>query len=60
MDNLETLFKKEQYDLIVKLTEDSSDYKERFLHVLSLVMLKRYEDALDDISKHHIILEKRI
>ncbi len=58
MDNLETLFKKEQYDLILKLTEDSSDYKECFLHVLALVMLKRYEEALDDISKHQSILEK--
>ncbi len=58
MDNLETLFDKQQYDLIIKLTEDSFDYKECFLHLLSLVMLKRYDDALVDIANHQTILEK--
>ena len=56
MDNLQTLFEKEQYDLIIKLTKDSTEYSERFLHLLSLVMLTRYDDALFDIENHRKIL----
>ncbi len=58
MDNLQSLFEKEQYDLIIKLTKDSTEYTERFLHLMSLVMLTRYDDALIDIETHREILEK--
>lgn len=58
MDNLETLFQKGEYDLIVKLTELSIDPKELLLRISSLVALTKYDEALDEIEKHQIEIEK--
>lgn len=58
MDNLETLFNKKQYDLIVKLTEESSDPKERFLRLSSLVILGKDNEALDEIEAHQSLFDK--
>lgn len=58
MDNLETLFNKKQYVLVASLTKDSTDPKERFLRVSSLVILSRIDEALDDIEKYNEMLFK--
>lgn len=58
MDNLETLFDKKQYELIVNLTDSSDDPKERLLRLSSLVMLNRVNEALDEIEKHQAMFDK--
>jgi hypothetical protein len=58
MDNLDTLFKKKQYDLVIKLTELSSDPKELFLRISSFVSLGKIDEALDTIEKYQSIVEK--
>lgn len=59
MDNLDTLFEKKQFDLVVKLTELSDDPKERFLRISSLVSLGKTDQALDEIEKFQPILENK-
>ena len=51
MDNLDSLFNKKQYDLVVSLTELSDDPKERFLRISSLMALGKNDAALDEIEK---------
>lgn len=58
MDNLDTLFEKKQFDLIIKLTELSDDPKDRFLRVSSFMSLGKVNEALDEIEKYQSILEK--
>ena len=58
MDNLETLFDKKQYELIVNLTDSSDDPKERLLRLSSLVMLNRVNEALDEIEQHQAMFDK--
>lgn len=58
MDNLDTLFAKKQYELIVKLTELSTDPKELFLRISSLIALSKSDEALDDIEKYQADIEK--
>ena len=59
MDNLDTLFEKKQYDLIIKLTELSDDPKDRFLRISSFVSLGKYDEALDEIEKYQSAIEKK-
>ena len=59
MDNLDSLFEKKEYELIVKLTELSSDPKDLFLRVSSLVALGKSDEALDNIEKYQGVLEKK-
>ena len=59
MDNLDTLFEKKQYDLVIKLTELSNDPKERFLRISSLVSLGKIDQALDEIEEFQSILEDK-
>lgn len=59
MDNLDTLFKKKEYDLVVKLTELSVDPGERFLRLSSLVSLGKIDAALDEIDKSQSLIEKK-
>lgn len=59
MDNLDTLFNKKQYDLVVKLTELSADPKERFLRISCLVSLNKIDQALDEIEKYQNIIEAK-
>lgn len=59
MDNLDTLFAKKQYDLVVKLTELSSDPKELFLRISSLVSLGKVDEALDNIEKYQGVIENK-
>ena len=59
MDNLQSLFDKKQYDLVVKLTELSTDPKERFLRISSLVSLGKIDHALDEIEKYQKLIEDK-
>ena len=59
MDNLDSLFNKKQYDLVVKLTELSDDPKERFLRISSLMALAKNDAALDEIEKYQSLIEKK-
>ena len=59
MDNLDTLFNKKQYDLVVKLTELSVDPKERFLRISCLVSLNKIDQALDEIEKYQNLIEAK-
>ena len=59
MDNLDSLFNKKQFDLVVKLTELSSDPKERFLRISSLVSLSKIDQALDEIEKYQKLIEEK-
>ena len=59
MDNLDTLFEKKQFDLVIKLTELSDDPKERFLRISSFMSLGKVDEALDDIVKYQSVLEKK-
>lgn len=58
MDNLQTLFDKKQYELIVELTDSSDDPKERLMRLSSLVMLNRVNEALDEIENHQDMYDK--
>lgn len=59
MDNLDSLFNKKEYDLVVKLTELSTDPKELFLRISSLVALGKNDEALDNIEKYQHIIEAK-
>ena len=59
MDNLDSLFNKKQYDLVVSLTELSDDPKERFLRISSLMALGKNDAALDEIEKYQSLIEKK-
>ena len=58
MDNLETLFNKKEYDLVLDLTRESSDPKELLMRISCFVIKGRTDDALDVIEKFHFIIEK--
>ena len=58
MDNLQSLFDKRQYDLVISLTKDTTDPKEIFLRIASFTCLSKIDEALDEIEKNHSILEK--
>lgn len=57
MDNLETLFQKGEYELVIKLTELSSEPKELLIRISSLVALTKYDEALDNIEKYQSVIE---
>ena len=58
MDSLKTLLEKEQYDLVIKLTENSTDSASLFDCVIALVAVGQYEKALDIIKNKRDILKK--
>ena len=58
MDNLQSLFDKRQYDLVLSLTKETSDPKELFLRVASFMCLTKTDEALDVIEKNESILIK--
>lgn len=58
MDSLSSLLSKKQYDLVVKITENSTDGEELFCRLAALVSLGKINDAINLINKHHLILEK--
>lgn len=59
MDNLDSLFKKKQYELVISLTRESTDPKELFLRLSSLVCLAKSDEALNLIDKYQNIIEEK-
>ena len=58
MDNLETLFNKKEYDLVLDLTKDSTDPKELLMRISCLVIQGKIDQALDEIEKNQSLIEK--
>lgn len=59
MDNLDSLFAKKEYQLVLDLTKDSSDPKELLMRVSCLVILGKTDAALDEIEKNQLLIEKQ-
>lgn len=58
MDNLESLFNKKEYDLVLDLTKDSVDPKELLMRISCLVIQGKIDSALDEIEKNQSVIEK--
>jgi len=58
MDNLESLFNKKEYDLVLDLTKDSVDPKELLMRISCLVIQGKIDSALDEIEKNQSLIEK--
>lgn len=59
MDNLETLFNKKEYLLVLDLTKDSKDPKELLLRLSCLVIQGEIDKALDEIEANQSLIEKQ-
>ena len=57
MDNLESLFNKKEYALILDLTKDSKDPKELLMRISCLVIQGKIDEALDEIEKNQSLIE---
>ena len=58
MDNLESLFNKKEYDLILDLTKDSKEPKELLMRISCFVIKGKIDDALDEIEANQYLIEK--
>lgn len=59
MDNLDSLFNKKEYDLILDLTKDSVDPKELLMRISCLVIKGEVDKALDEIEKNQSLIESK-
>lgn len=59
MDNLDSLFNKKEFDLILDLTKDSVDPKELLMRVSCLVIKGEVDKALDEIEKNQSLIESK-
>ncbi|MCR4880142.1 MAG: hypothetical protein K5906_04225 [Bacilli bacterium] len=60
MDNLRTLFDKKEYDLVIKLTKNSTDVEDLFYCLSAYLSLNKINDALELIRVKKDILETRL
>ena len=60
MDSLKTLMDKKQYDLVIKLTENSNDAIALFYRISALLAVGQSETALGVIKTKRLILQKRL
>ena len=60
MDSLKTLLEKGQYDLVIKLTENSTDPASLFDCVIALVAVGQNEKALEVIKSKREILKQQL
>ena len=58
MDNLESLFNKKEYELILDLTKDSKDPKELLMRISCFVIQGKIDEALDEIESNQSLIEK--
>ena len=58
MDNLDSLFNKKEYDLILNLTQDSKDPKELLMRISCFVIQGKIDEALDEIEENQSLIEK--
>ncbi len=60
MDSLKTLMEKNQYDLVIKLTENATDPTSLFYRITSLVAVGQVDAALNVILSKREILKNRL
>ena len=60
MDSLKTLMDKKQYDLVIKLTENSNDSIALFYRLSALLAVGKSEDALNLINIKRLILQNKL
>ena len=60
MDSLKTLMDKKQYDLVIKLTENSNDAIALFYRLSALLAVGQSEEALNLIKSKRLILQKKL
>ena len=60
MDSLKTLMDKKQYDLVIKLTENSNDSLSLFYRISALLAVGQSKEALNVINSHRSILQSRL
>ena len=60
MDSLKTLMDKKQYDLVIKLTENSNDSIALFYRLSALLVVGKSEDALNLIKTKRLILQNKL
>ena len=59
MDNLESLYYKKEYQLVLDLTKDSTDPRELLMRISCLIITCKSDEALDEIEKNQSIIEKQ-
>lgn len=59
MDNLDSLFNKKEYQLVLDVTKDSKDPKELLMRVSCLTILGKTDQALDEIEKNQSLIESK-
>ncbi|MCQ2801172.1 MAG: hypothetical protein MJ222_00745 [Bacilli bacterium] len=59
MDNLDSLFNKKEYQLVLDLTKDSKDPKELLMRISCFVILGKTDEALDEIEKNQSLIETK-
>lgn len=59
MDNLDSLFNKKEYDLVLELTKDSKDPKEILMRISCLVIQGKVDAALDEIEWNQSLIEDK-
>ena len=60
MDSLKTLMEKNQYDLVIKLTENSTDSISLFYRLSALVAVGKNQEALELIKNKRNILKNKL
>lgn len=60
MDSLKTLLEKNQYDLVIKLTENSNDSVSLFYRIIAFIAVGQNEQALKVIQEKREILKNRL
>ncbi len=60
MDSLKTLMDKKQYDLVIKLTENSNDSIALFYRLSALLAVGKSEEALNLINIKRLILQNKL
>lgn len=60
MDNLKSLMEKRNYDLVLKITDNSKDTDELFYRISAFTALGKLEEALNVIKENRKILETKL
>ena len=60
MDSLKTLMDKKQYDLVIKLTENSNDSLSLFYRLSALLAVGKIDEALLLIKNKRLIMQQRL
>ena len=60
MDSLKSLIDQQKYDLVIKLTERSTEASDLFHRIAAFSCLGKYEEALYVIQDHQKVLEEKL